>query len=256
MGRARVVAPPPQDYTPEPLVAPVVPAVEETVEPEPTPAPEKVEEQAEVTKWEESNLFDLIEEDQPTVEELSPEEIERERIAQEKYEQLQKQKLAAEEEAKAAAEAIAKAKEILENPPVKVETIVEKVVEQVYVADPALVEELEQLKKEKEKLQREKDAAEKAREETILAARRKATQSGGNQMNMVKQRQPSLWSRFKQFLRERRVKVATVGIKNYETAILERARIAVPKMLDDIEKMHEQLTILEELIAKYAESKK
>ena len=47
-----------------------------------------------------------------------------------------------------------------------------------------------------------------------------------------------------------------MGIKNYETAILQRARIAVPKMLDDLEKMHEQLTILEELIAKYVERQK
>lgn len=246
MGRARVVAPPPVDYTPEPLVAP---PVEEVV------TEEIIEQETSADGWLESNLTELIEEVE-IKEVVTEEELERERIAQEKHEELQKQKLAKEEEAKAAAEAIAKAKEILENPPVKVETVVETVVEQVFVTDPVLVEELEELRKEKEKLQREKEAAEKAREEQILAARKKATEQKETKFNLVKQRKPSLSSRFKEFLRKRRVKTATAGIKNYETAIFERARIAVPKMLDDLEKMHEELTILEELIAKYVELRK
>ena len=192
------MAPPPEDYVPEPLVA---------------PPSENVVEESTDDSWTDGSLSEEIVE--PT-----PEEIERDRIAQEKYEELQRRKKEEEEKAE------------------------------------ELNASIEKLRRENEELTRQKNAAEKAREEKILAARNKATQSGVHQMNLVKQRKPSLLSRLKQFLRERRVKVATVGIKNYETAILERARIAVPKMLDDIEKMHEQLTILEELLVKYSEVKK
>ena len=119
-----------------------------------------------------------------------------------------------------------------------------------------LAAELEELRRQNEELSRQKESAEKAREETILAMRNKATEQRGNQLNIVKQRKPSLWSKIKSFFSRRRIEVATVGIKNYETAILQRARIAVPKMLDDLEKMHEQLTIMEELLAKYQERQK
>jgi hypothetical protein len=89
--------------------------------------------------------------------------------------------------------------------------------------------------------------------------RQQATDQRNNQhmiqLNMTP-KIPSLISKIKTLFRNRRIKSATnVGIKNYETAILERARIAVPKLLDDIEKMHEQLTILEDLLTKYSEVK-
>lgn len=214
MGKARVVAPPPKDYVPEPLVAPPI---------------EEIVEEVVVDSWKESNLIEETIEEGP-----SEEELEKERIAQEKHEELLRQKELAEKEAKRQARAV----------------------KRVAKKDPELLAEVESLRQANEQLTREKEAAEKAREETILAMRNKATEQKGNQLNIVKQRQPSMWSRFKDFFRRRRIELATVGIKNYETAILQRARIAVPKMLDDLEKMHEQLTILEELIAKYVERQK
>ena len=248
MGRVRVVAPPPQDYIPEPLV-PLVPP--------PAPWMESPSEEVVVEEWVDGNFQEEIIEVE--INEPSQEELERERIAQEKHEELQKQKLAVEEETKAAAEIIAKAKEILENPPVRIETVTETVIETVHVTDPKLVEELQILKEENEKLARENDRAAKAKEEQILKARQQATDQRSNQhmiqLNMTP-KIPSLISKIKTLFRNRRIKSATnVGIKNYETAILERARIAVPKLLDDIENMHEQLTILEDLLTKYSEVK-
>jgi hypothetical protein len=240
MARARVVAPPPQDYIPEPLVS------------APPPPEEVVAEE-----WIDGNFQEEIIEVE--INEPSQEELDRERIAQEKHEEIQRQKLAIEEESKVAAETIAKAKEILENPPVVIEKVIETVIETVHVTDPKLVEELQILKEENEKLARENAAAVRAKEEQILKARQQATEQRSNQhmvqLNMTP-KIPSLISKIKTVFRNRRIKSATnVGIKNYETAILERARIAVPKLLDDIEKMHEQLTILEDLLTKYSEVK-
>jgi hypothetical protein len=240
MGRARVVAPPPEDYIPEPLVS-LPPAPVEVV----------------AKEWIDGNFQEEIIEVE--IDEPSQEELDREKIAQEKHEELQRQKLFAEEESKVASEIVAKAKEILENPPVKIETVVETVIETVHIIDPKLVEELQVLKAANEKLARENTAAARVKEEQILKARQQATDQRSNQhmiqLNMTP-KIPSLISKIKTLFRNRRIKSATnVGIKNYETAILERARIAVPKLLDDIENMHEQLTILEDLLTKYSEVK-
>jgi hypothetical protein len=241
MGRARVVAPPPQDYIPEPLVSPIIEIVLEE----------------ENTSWTDGSMEEEIVEVQNN--EPSQEELEREKHAQEIYEELQKQKNIADEEAKAAIEILAKAKEILENPPVKIETVVETVIETIHITDPQLVEELQLLKTANERLTREKEAAEKVRDEIIVAARSKVTEQRINQHVTqldMKQKTPSLMSKLKAFLRSRRIKKATtVGLQNYETAILERARITVPGMLDSIENMHEQMTILEDLLVKYNEVK-
>jgi hypothetical protein len=237
MGRARVVAPPPEDYIPEPLVSlPPVPVEIVTEE------------------WIDGNFQEEIIEVE--INEPSQEELDREKIAQEKHEELQRQKLAVEEETKVAAEIIAKAKEILENPPVKIETLTETVVETVHVTDPKLVEELQVIKAENEKLVREKEAVVKAKEEQIIKARQQATDKQVTQLNMVEARKPSLLSKVKDFFRRRRIKLATVSQANYEQAIIYQASVAVPKMLDEIEKMHESLTILEELLAKNKERQK
>lgn len=195
MGRARVVSQPPQDHIPEPLVAP-------------PPPPEIIEEQ----EWIDGNLEEEVEQNEP-----SQEELEKERIAQEKYEDLQRKK--AEEESR-------------------------------------LSVELQSLREQNEKLTREKEAAEKAREEQILAVRKQATEQGGSQLNMVQARKPSIFSKIKEFFRKRRIELATVPRANYEQAIINQASVAVPKMLDEIEKMHESLTILEELLAKNKEREK
>lgn len=199
MGRARVVAPPPQDYIPEPLVAP------------PSP-PEIVEEQ----EWIEGNL----EEEEVEQNEPSQEELERERIAEEKYEELQRKKV--EEETRVSLE-------------------------------------LQTLREENERLTREKEAAEKAREEQILKVRQQATEqrSSQNQLNILQVRKPSLVSKLKSFLKQRRIKSATnISQMNYEQAIIHQASVAVPRMLDDMEKMHENLVILEELLIKHKEREK
>ena len=197
MARARVVAAPPQDYIPEPLVSP-------------PPPPEIVVEQ----EWTDGNMEEEIVEVE--IIEPSQEELEKERIAQEKYEELQRKKV--EEESR-------------------------------------LSIELQSLREENEKLTREKEAAEKAREEQIIKMRQQATDKKSTKLNVLVKKTPSLISRIKDYFKRRRIATATVGIKNYEVAILQRASISVPKMLDDIEHMHEQLTILEDLLAKYSEVK-
>ena len=238
MARARVVAPPPQDYIPEPLVSA-------------PPPPEEVV----VEEWIDGNFQEEIIEVE--INESSQEELDRERIAQEKHEEIQRQKLAIEEESKVATETIAKAKEILENPPVVIEKVIETVIETVHVTDPKLVEELQILKKENEKLARENAAAARAKEEQILKARQQATDQKGSKLNMVEARKPSLVSKIKSFLKQRRIKSAINPLHtNYEFAIIQQASIAVPKMLDDMEKMHENLVILEELLVKYKERQK
>ena len=290
MGRARVVVPPPADFVPVPL--------EHTGHLEQSKPEDIVEEVSEtsiqisdtveeVSTWVSGDMREA--EDIPAEEYIDEEELERERIAQEKHEELLRQRELAEQKAKEDAEALAKAKELLENPPVVVETVVET----VHVTDPKLEEQIKKLKKEKKELQekneellktvpsdnnlqekidrlvadnerltREKEAAEKAREQQILAMRQKAIQQsrGQNvQMNLVKDRKQPLIDRIKisikEFLKKRRVeKATTVTLAGYETAIIHRAKIAVPKMLDDIEKMHEQLTILETLLEKYTKT--
>ena len=195
MARARVVASPPQDYIPEPLVS-VSPPPEEVV----------------VEEWTDGNLQEEIVSNEP-----SPEELEKERIAQEKYEELQRKK--AEEESRLSAE-------------------------------------LKSLRQENEKLIKEKQAIEKAREDQIVKMRQKATDQKSSQLNMVEARKPSLFHRIKDFFRRRRIKLATISRANYEQAIIHQASVAVPKMLDEIEKMHESLTILEELLAKHKERQK
>jgi hypothetical protein len=116
--------------------------------------------------------------------------------------------------------------------------------------------ELQSLREENKKLTRGKEAAEKAREEQIIKVRQHATDQKSSQLNMVQARKPSVFSRIKEFFRKRRIELATVPRANYEQAIINQASVAVPKMLDDIEKMHENLTILEELLAKHKERQK
>jgi hypothetical protein len=201
MGKARVVAPPPKDHIPEPLVSA-------------PPPPEEVV----VEEWNDGNFQEEI----LDVENSEPpqEELEKERIAQEKYEELQRKK-----------------------------------VDQEF----RISVELQGLREENERLTRENGAAARSKEEQILKARQQATKQRSNQhmvqLNMTP-KTPTLINKIKTLFRKRRIKSATNGgIKNYETAILERARIAVPKMLDDMENMHEQLTILEDLLTKYSEVK-
>lgn len=211
MGRAKVVAPPPKDYVPEPLVAQPI---------------EVVEEEVVVDSWTEGNLTEEVVEETP-----STEDLEKQAIADKIYQELQEKKAEEEKKRKRLAKRESK-----------------------IAAELAL--QIEELRKENEELARQKEAAEKAREEQILKARQQATEQRGSQLNIVKARKPSLVSRIKDFLKRRRIELATVPRANYEQAIIHQASVAVPKMLDDIEKMHERLTILEELLIKYKERQK
>ena len=290
MGRARVVVPPPEDFIPVPLDhtghLDVSPAEEPFVEDVSETSIQISDTVEEVSTWVSGDMREA--EDIPTEEYIDEAELERERIAQEKHEELLRQRAAAELQAKEDAEALAKAKELLENPPVVVETVVET----VHVTDPRLEEQIKKLKKDNkelldqidnlkktvpsnpnllaqisqltadnERLAREKEAAERAREQQILAMRQKASETRGQnvQMNLVKDRRPPLLDRIKIFikdyLKKRRIdKATTITKAGYENAIIHRAKIAVPKMLDDMEKMHEQLAILESLLEKYTKT--
>lgn len=265
MGRARVVTPPPVDYVPEPLVAP----------------PPEVTEEVAITEWMDSNLTDLIEEIEQA--EPSAEELEKERIAQERYEEIQRKKqeeaerlAKIEEDKRIALEEAEEAKRLLAEEKDRLaaiahEQLQKKKEEETVVASreklakkdkkeskiaAELAAEMEELRRQNEELTRQKEAAEKAREEQILKARQQATEKRGSQLNIVQARKPSIKSRIKDFFKRRRIQLATVPRGNYEQAIIHQASVAVPKMLDDIEKMHERLTILEELLVKHKERQK
>lgn len=264
--RVKVVAPPPQDYVPEPLVN--------------SPVSEVVEEEVSVDAWMDGNLSEMLE--QIAANEPSEEELEKERIAQQRHEEiLQKKKeeterlAKIEEEKRIALEEAEKTKLLLQEEKDRLAAIAHEQLKKKKEEELAasrekltkkdkkeskisaeLAAELEELRRQNEELTRQKEAAEKAREEQILKARQQATEQRGSQLNIVQARKPSIKSRVKDFFKRRRIQLATVPRGNYEQAIIHQASVAVPKMLDDIEKMHERLTILEELLIKHRERQK
>lgn len=292
MGRVRVVAPPPVDFVPVPLEL-----TGHTEQPVIEDAAIEVVLEEPASVWIEGDMRD---ESEIVVDEPSPEELEKERIAKEQHEAIlrkkEEERIKTEEEAKRiiklekdkqrianlATKKTTKEKEKsaklfedlqqvitekreLENTIAKLWSKIEELekkpvpVSQEQTDNTELLKQLDALTAENARLASEKEAAEKARDQQIVAMRQKATETRGNvqQLNLVKNRKPKLWDRFKTFvktkLRERRIKEATVGIKNYDIAIIQRARTAVPKILDDMENIHEQLSILEELIQKHVE---
>lgn len=263
--RAKVVAPPPQDYTPEPLV-----------QEEPTVLETEDDIIVEESQWVDGNLSEEV---GPTEEEL-----EKERIAKERYDEIQRKKeeearrlnaleeeakrlIAVEEEKRLAEEEnlrllqerenLEQTKRNLEEENLRLQKIAEESTRQI---DPAILvnEEIERLRKQNAELERQKDAALRSKEDQILKMRKQATQQKVTQLNILEERKPSLTSRIKEFFKKRRIKRATTIPKksNYEQAIIHQAALVVPKMLDDIEVMHERLTILEELLAKLNQRKK
>jgi len=287
MGRAKVVVPPPKDYIPVPLEhSGIFEVASETQE--------EIQEDQTESSW----IDGTIEEP-----EISTEELEKERIAQEQYEAIQRKKeedrlssenevkritklqkdnqritkLATKKTEKEKAKSAKFAEELqlvitekheLEHTVTELLAKIEKLenipvsASQVQTDNSELLKKLDELITANERLTREKEAAETAREQQIVAMRQKAIETRGSvqQLNLATGRKPNLWNRIASFvktkLRDRRIKEATVGIKNYDVAIIQRARIAVPKILDDMEKIHEQLSILEELIQKHVELEK
>ncbi len=263
MGRARVVAPPPENYVPEPLVAP-------------PPAP-PIEEIA-AQEWIDGNFQEeiaSIETNEP-----SEEELEKERIAQQRHEEIQRQKqeeaerlIKIEEQKRLELEEAERIKKELQDEKDRLAAIAYEQLQQKKAEESArqklskkdkkeskisaeLAAELAELKRQNEELAKQKEAAEKAREEQIVKMRQQATEQRGSQLNIVKARKPSIKSRIKDFFKKKRIELATIPRANYEQAIIHQASVAVPKMLDDIEKMHERLTILEELLNKHKERQK
>lgn len=129
--------------------------------------------------------------------------------------------------------------------------------ELVKTLEKQLADQKDATEKAEKKLANEKDAAAKVREEQILKNRQQATARGKNQLNIVTARKPSISNRIKSFLKQRRIKKATlIHNVDYGQALIHNAGILIPKMLDDMETMHERLAILEELLVKYEQHQK
>ena len=87
-----------------------------------------------------------------------------------------------------------------------------------------------QLTADNERLTKEKEAAERAREQQILAMRQKASETRGQnvQMNLVKDRRPSLLDRIKisikEYLKKRRIDKATTNFRIFARKIYKDNR--------------------------------
>lgn len=285
MGRARVVSPPPVNYEPEPLVSPPAPPAEEATGVDAEQVSETSiqisdSQPVESFSWKDGSMLEeqeALESAKLTEEEA---ERERERIAKEKHDELLRRK---EEEQKAALELqakIVKAEEILKNPPVKIE----KVVEYVHLPDPKLLAEmdllrvevknlkenqtpakanqillkqLEDLRKENAILKQRNEESDKQKQEAILKARKQTTEQKKIQLNLVKQEKPSIKARIKDWWKKRKqIKATEVKSGDYQLAIMQRAIVGIPKILDDMEKIHDELTILEMLLKKHNDTVK
>jgi hypothetical protein len=107
--------------------------------------------------------------------------------------------------------------------------------------------------------------AENAKQEALVAFRKE--QSGRKitaptaptktQISMIQLNgKPSLWKKFNAFIRRKKIELSTIPITNYEQAVLNRAIYDVPKMLDSVEKVYDQMLVMEELIIKLKDRKK
>lgn len=247
--KVKVVAPPPDNYIPEPLVALPTETIEEVAD--------------------EPRLEDLPEEIVQS--EPSPEEIEKDRIAKERHEEIQRKKQEEidrreilENEMKIAiqdAQSLAKerdelerSKKELEEENIRLQRAVEESIKKVD-SQSQFNEEIETLRRQNEELTRQKEDAIKSKEDQILKMRKQATQQRVNQLNILEERKPTLRSKIKEFFKKRRIKRATNILEKstYEHAIIQHVSSVTPKMLDNIEEMHERLTILEELLIKLKE---
>jgi hypothetical protein len=127
---------------------------------------------------------------------------------------------------------------------------------QLRTKESARIVELEtELKETKAKIQ-------VAREEALLIfreeqSRKKETQIRAAQDLKIQNIKSSStwWSNFVAFVKRKKIELSMAGITNYEAAVIVRTKFAIPKMLDDIERMHEQLAILEEMIAMLEKNK-
>lgn len=120
---------------------------------------------------------------------------------------------------------------------------------QLRTKESARIAELEkQLKETEAKIQ-------VAREEALLIFRQEQSNKRETQVRAAQdlkvqniKMKSTWWSSFVSFIKRKKVELSMAGITNYEAAVIVRTKFAIPKMLDDIERMHEQLAILEEMI--------
>jgi len=131
--------------------------------------------------------------------------------------------------------------------------------EEINITEQKRIEELTAQVSELEK------RAENAKQEALVAFRKE--QSGRKitaptaptktQISMIQLNgKPSLWKKFNAFIRRKKIELSTIPITNYEQAVLNRAIYDVPKMLDSVEKVYDQMLVMEELIIKLKDRKK
>jgi hypothetical protein len=92
------------------------------------------------------------------------------------------------------------------------------------------------------------------REEQALKRIKDEIVSNVTEIHQIKS-SPTWWSNLVSFFKRKRIELTMKTITNMDAAIVVRAKFAIPKMLDDIEKIHDQLSILEEMISRLPESK-
>jgi hypothetical protein len=98
------------------------------------------------------------------------------------------------------------------------------------------------------------DALISFREEQALKRIKEEIVSNVTEIHQIKS-SPTWWSNLVSFFKRKRIELTMKTITNMDAAIVVRAKFAIPKMLDDIEKIHDQLSILEEMISRLPESK-
>ena len=98
------------------------------------------------------------------------------------------------------------------------------------------------------------DALVQFREEQTLKKIKEQVSANITEIHEIKSL-PTWYSNLIAFFKRKKIELTMKTITNMDAAIIVRAKYAIPRMLDDIEKIHEQLSILEEMISMLQKSK-
>jgi len=98
------------------------------------------------------------------------------------------------------------------------------------------------------------DALVQFREEQTLKKIKEQVSANITEIHEIKS-SPTWYSNLITFFKRKKIELTMKTITNMDAAIIVRAKYAIPRMLDDIEKIHEQLSILEEMISMLQKSK-
>lgn len=98
------------------------------------------------------------------------------------------------------------------------------------------------------------DALVQFREEQTLKKIKEQVSANITEIHEIKSL-PTWYSNLIAFFKRKKIELTMKTITNMDAAIIVRAKYAIPKMLDDIEKIHAQLSILEEMISMLQKSK-